>query len=363
MRGKLKHLISITAIIMTTSVLLTGCNGGASSSVNSYSDSMMSSGAEINNLNDGMGFEAGYYDEYEESETDTAISESIDESKKGTTQNKEGINLEKLVYSADMVVETMEYDDAVIKINEIIKNNNAIIESKNFYDGGHWDYEDGYKVSGERNLHITVRVPTERFDGFISDVGGAGNIKRMESRVDNISQQYYSSRAYLESYQNQLRELQGMYKRANTIEEMIRVEERIADVEAKILMLTTEIQSMDLDVEYSKVNIDIEEVIKYSEREMPADKRTFASRVWLECKDSWNSLIQFTENIILWFISAVWKIAILILVIMGIKKYVNRHNWKLTRKTKQERKSLKNKLMQQRNVSNNKENKEEHKDK
>lgn len=340
--------------MVIASILLTGCNGGTNS-VSSYNDSMMKSEVQMNSFSEGMGFDAGYYDEYEASES-AEVTESTEN--KDMAQNKEGINLEKLVYSADIAVETMEFDDTTEKINAIIKNNSGIIEQREFYDGGHWDYVDGYKISGERSLHITVRVPTERFDGFINDVGGVGNIKRMDSRVDNISQQYYSSKAYLESYQNQLKELQNMYKRTNTIEEMIKVEERIADVEARILMLTTEIQSMDLDVDYSKVNIDIEEVIKYSEREMPAEKRTFLNRVWLECKDSWHSLLTFIENLILWFISAVWKIAIFVLIVLGIKKYLNKHNKKLpkiTGRTKKERSAFKNKLMQQRDVSDNKE--------
>ena len=55
-----------------------------------------------------------------------------------------------------------------------------------------------------------------------------------------------------------------MYNRTGTITEMLEIEARISEVQAEINSLTTKIQSMDMDVTYSTVTIDIEEdTVKY----------------------------------------------------------------------------------------------------
>lgn len=357
-------------IILAMSLALVGCSGKSQNSavvqesIGMNSMSMSASDSIAGGASFDVGFN-GYTEDYnykaEGIELDSIETESVKES---VTNNRsssivDNINQEKLVYIADLRVETLDFDEAQKAIREKIDQYKGIIEDEQFYDGGYWDHYEGYRVSGERNVSITIRIPTEKYSQFMNEVNTIGNIVNARARVENISQQYYNSKAYLESYQNQLSVLQGMYNRAKTIEEMLQIEARISNVQAEILKLTTEIQSMDMDVAYSTINLQLSEVVKYSENPGVGDQRTFLDRLILECKDSWDSFLYFLESALFWFISSIWKIAIILGLVWVYMKFFRAKVKNRLKRDKKSSKSIKiNKLIKTKANESNEQNEE-----
>lgn len=169
------------------------------------------------------------------SASDSASGDTVDTESAADTENE--LNPEKLVYTASVELETKDFDAAVEQLNERLDEVGGIIQDENFYDDTPWEYYYGIyddsttrKVSGYKRLVTTVRIPTANLDAFLNDIGGIGHVTSSSSYVSNITQEYYSTKSYLESYQNQLDVLLGMYEQCETIDEMITVEQRISEV-------------------------------------------------------------------------------------------------------------------------------------
>lgn len=270
------------------------------------------------------------------STSDTASGDATD-TESAAAENE--LNPEKLVYTASVELETKDFDAAVEQLNERLDEVGGIIQDENFYDDTPWEYYYGIyddsttrKVSGYKRLVTTVRVPTANLDAFLNDIGGIGHVTSSSSYVSNITQEYYSTKSYLESYQNQLDVLLGMYEQCETIDEMITVEQRISEVQAEINQLTTRISSYDRDVAYSTVTITMTEVTEYSDTPREQEEKSFGEKVIERVINSWHTMLDVLEHLLYFIIDIMWLL-IIIGIILTLVIVINRkHKKKLMAK-------------------------------
>ena len=156
----------------------------------------------------------------------------------------------------------------------------------------------------------------------MGSIGDIGHILSSNSSVDNITQQYYESKATLESYQNQLKYLQEMYGKADNIQDMLTINDRITEVNGKIKQLTTEIKTMDNQVEYSTVNIKITEVVEFNPTEREKEKEGFGSKIINAWKDAWKGMTNGLQSIVIWLIRHIFGIIIFCTIVFGLYKLV-----------------------------------------
>ncbi len=107
--------------------------------------------------------------------------------------------------------------------------------------------------------------PTEKFEEFMSGGGEIGNVISRSSSAENISRVYNDVSVQIEALEKQQKRLLEMMDQANTIEDMIAVEDRLSQVQYELNSLKTHRQSMDTDVAYSTINVSLNEVRIYSE--------------------------------------------------------------------------------------------------
>ena len=330
----------ILALTLAALLALYGCTSSASESVSGSFDGNDNEYTEIYDA------DSGYYDK---STTMDAVSPSVStgssiggsslpgantaDNDADTAADTE-LNPEKLVYTATVELETKDFDNAVEQLSERLLMVGGIIQNENFYDDTPWEYYYGEydettyrKVSGYKRLVTTVRIPTASFDAFLDDVGGIGHVTNSSSYVSNITQEYYSTKSYLESYQNQLEVLLGMYEQCETIDEMITVEQRISEVQAEINQLTTRISSLDRDVAYSTVTITLSEVAEYSDTPREQEEKSFGQKVLERIVNSWDTMVKVLENLLYFLIDIMWLL-IFIGVILVLVITINRRRRK-----------------------------------
>lgn len=333
----------VIGLILTMAVMLSlaGCGSGS----DSYRDYVETNNAEYESNGDwGMSIAPGYgsYDEKSEIVTDeTAPIDPEFSVQDGGNTTSTVENQEKLVYSASVSIEVKYFDDSVSSLKNQVKELGGIVQTERFYDDEPFTAWEGSnysnKISGYKTFSTTVRIPTEKFTEFLERLNNVGHVKSSSSQVDNITQTYYNTKAYLESYQNQLAALQAMYKDAETIAEMLEIEARIADVQAEITSLTTHIQSMDLDVAYSTVSITIDEVVEYSDTPREYEQLSFLEKIQQRFINSWDNFLYVMENLVYFLIDIIWGllfIAILIPTLVLIHSKSNKKRGKINHKQK-----------------------------
>ena len=336
--------LAVYAAAVAAMLALSGCSSSATESINSYDNEY----SEIYDADSEIYYETSgsvVGESITSSIGGGLISGSTSDTASGDAADNEGaaaeneLNPEKLVYTASVELETKDFDAAVDQLNERLDEVGGIIQDENFYDDTPWEYYYGIyddsttrKVSGYKRLVTTVRIPTANLDAFLNDIGGIGHVTSSSSYVSNITQEYYSTKSYLESYQNQLDVLLGMYEQCETIDEMITVEQRISEVQAEINQLTTRISSYDRDVAYSTVTITMNEVTEYSDTPREQEEKSFGEKVIERVINSWHTMLDVLEHLLYFIIDIMWLL-IIIGIILTLVIVINRkHKKKLMAK-------------------------------
>ncbi len=347
-KENMKKLV-LCALLVMSMLALTACpsssgsDGKYAQAVNSYEGK-----GEYDFATDEAGVGYGYY---EESPAEDAPQYTSSETKIQDSEGLSEVNYEKLVYEADVRMEAKDFEEAVSALKDAVKENGGAVQNESFRDGSDWQYYSTYG-GRYRTYSATLRIPTANYDAFIGSFSGIGHVTSQNSYIKNISQEYYNSKAYLESYQNQLENLQAMYDKAQTIDEMMKIESRISDLNAQIMYLTTNIQSMDFDVAYSTVTVTVSEVVDYTEEPTPVQQSTFFDRLLLTIKYSWSDFLESMEDLLFWLIENLWRIIFAILIITGVVKLAKKkglgmpHPFKKRRERKAELEEIRKKAQE-----------------
>ncbi|MFV0528673.1 MAG: DUF4349 domain-containing protein [Lachnospiraceae bacterium] len=202
---------------------------------------------------------------------------------------------DKLVYTCDISLQTLEYDTTIKKINSQIQAFDGILQSQSESDSNTDWYMSGTTSSSSRNAYITVRIPTDTYEEFLESIEGNGKVINKSINVENISKTYYDTKSVIESLKIQEKRLLEMMEQSTNIEDMIAVEARLTEVQIQLNQYNTELASMDTDVEYSTINISVEEVLEYSVDGKQQKNNTFIDRLKNTISDSWSGFLTFLE--------------------------------------------------------------------
>ena len=248
---------------------------------------------------------------------------------------------QKIVYTCDMQVETLEYKDTVGKIRELINGAGGIISYENESDSNYqWYYSDA--GSGVMSLYLTVMIPAENYQQFVADVSETGKVLSKSMNAENITKNYGDTKALVESYQTELARLQTFMEKAETIEDMMAVEERISEVESELNRYKSELSLMDTNVQYSTVNLNVKEVKEYSPEVLP--DKTFGERMKEAFGDSWVVFGNFLETmltVIIYLLPFIIMLAVIVIIILAIVFSVRKkHRNDPERQAKKEKKRL-----------------------
>ena len=229
---------------------------------------------------------------------------------------------EKLVYRGSVNLETLKYEETVKAVREKISEYKGIIEQENSWDNDDsWTYTDGRKRTKNRTLSLTLRIPTESFQSFMNDMEGTAKVTSKSQSVENISRRYNDNSIEIEALRVQQERLLKMMDEAETVEEMIMVEERLSEVQTSLNQKLSYQSSMDKDVQYSTISLNVNEVQEYTPAKDELPVGNFGKRFVETVKDSCEYFIYFLQNLLL-FLIRIFPFAVVIgLIAYLIRKY------------------------------------------
>lgn len=164
----------------------------------------------------------------------------------------------KLIYRANIELESTEFDNALAGLNELVTKLGGYFESSRL---------DNY--SSYRYGNYTVRVPAKNFETFCTSVGELCQVNSISRSAEDVSEHYYDTESRLTTQKTKLARLQELLKQAEDMEDIITLESAISDTELTIEHLTGTLRKYDSLVGYSTVNISLNEVYKLTEVEQP----------------------------------------------------------------------------------------------
>ena len=160
---------------------------------------------------------------------------------------------EKIIYSADLELETKAFEDACKALDQAVKDL-----------GGRYDSRTLHQQGSYRSLRCTVRVPSERFQEFLDLAGGAAHVTYRSEYTENVGEAYYDSEARLATQRTKLERLRELLEQAAGLEDIILLEQALSETELQIEYLTGDLRRYDSLIDYSTVNVTLEEVYRLS---------------------------------------------------------------------------------------------------
>ena len=221
---------------------------------------------------------------------------------------------DKIIYSADATVETTDFDATVRRIDEMVESYGGWIESSSVNGANYGDIARG-RVS-TRSAYYTLRVPSDSFSAVMEKLSALGNIPYSSVYTDNISAQYYDAQARLDSLQTQEQSLNRLMEKAESVEDVIAIEEKLTEVRYSIESIQSTLRNWDRKLSYSSINLSVNEVEKYTPPTVVHPG--FLERLGMAIGDGFRSIGRFFTNLLLFLAEALPTLLLIAAVITAV---------------------------------------------
>ncbi len=171
-----------------------------------------------------------------------------------------------------------------------------------------------YEISNE----LTIRVPANRFDSLLSDLGGEAIFtKYMRIQSEDVTRQYVDATTRLKTKKEvRDRYVEILRNKARTAEEILKAEEQIGIVQEEIEAKEAELRFLKDQVAMSTIMLELYQAIEYRP-EPSAFHESFWSKLKTSLQDGWG----LAQGLVLFFFN-IWPIVILAIVIWWKRRWI-----------------------------------------
>lgn len=315
----------IAALAMAGVCLLSSCGDSAKMSNAFKSDTAQNVNGD---------YSADYYESPEEAAAEAESSDNSGDTAEPMSYKQsdvKAINPQMLVYSCDMSIDVLEFEQALDRFHGLIDKYKGFIESETYSDGGsssQWKYTDDKKW---KTLNAVIRIPSADYDAFCSDAEEIGDMRRKNASVQNLTTEYSDLKTTLSIYEAKEKRYLDLLKDITDEKEAISVESELTNIQIEIAKLKTRMNNIENDVAYSYINLTLNEVREYTAEPVVEKTDTFGQRLKNTVTRTWNGFLGFLERL-LFFIIEIFPylivFGIIIFIVVKLKKLFSKSNAK-----------------------------------
>ncbi len=258
-------------------------------------------------------YEAEAYD-YEESYDSYAETPAADNSTGDVdVQESAQSTNRKLIRTVSLNVETQEFEALRNDIESRIKALGGYVEDGYVYNG------NIYSEGSLREATMTVRIPSDKLDEFLNMVAENSNVVTQNESVRDVTLDYVDMDSRKSALKAEEKRLLEMLESADTVEDMIYIEDRLANIRYETESIESQLRTYDNLVDYSTVNLTISEVIKLTEVvEEPTVEPTVAERISKGFSESLEDVEDELTDFVVDFIVSLPYLAVIFLPIIVV---------------------------------------------
>lgn len=304
----------VTALILTAILALTLLSGcGASVGNKTFANEA----GYFYETSDSIYYDDIDYDFDEIAESDWSISETPITSGESVSATTEYVESErKIIKTRSIDMQTTEFDEFVRQFESAVKEYGGYVESAS---------QSGSKDAGRRYCNYVVRIPAEKFDEFTGKVGNLGTVTYSNEYIDDVTESYVDIEARLSSLDAQLEAYMKLMDKAESIEDILQIQQYISDVTYQIESYTARLNSYKSKIAYSTLSLDLSEVTRVT---VPTEKKTVWQRISANLSDNMYEIGEDFKDFFVGVVSAlpylviyaVFIVVIVIIVVVIVKK-------------------------------------------
>ncbi len=223
----------------------------------------------------------------------------------------------KIIKSGSISAKTEDYDTFLNDLSMKISSLSGFLESNN---------TEVYQIYDGNNLmygNLRIRIPQESFYELVDYLENTVEVRRKNINETDVTKEYYEKDNKVKNLEIQEQHLRELFEKANTVEEMLLIENELRRVRTDIDALNISLSDIDDRAAMSTINLEIEEVMTASLTLKTKDS------VWDRSKNGFintvNGIIRTVENFVVNIISSspilIPFIVICIIGFLKIRKY------------------------------------------
>ena len=209
---------------------------------------------------------------------------------------------DKIIYTARLTLETKDYDAARAALEQALADAGGWMENSS---------ESSYDDSS-RSLSMTLRVPAENYESFLTAAGQAASLVNRSESADDVTAQYTDVAgriANLEGQRDRLRELQAS---AGTLSDLLDIEAQLSDVQYQLESWQSQLDWYDDQIASCTVTVSLREVETYT----PTGE-TFLERLGAAFAEGWQNFVAGLASIAV-VLAGLWPVVVIVAAAVAV---------------------------------------------
>ena len=220
-------------------------------------------------------------------------------------------NAQKLIYNADLELETTSFDAAQDTLQAAVENTGAWLE---------YSEMNGSSEDQDRRLYYTVRVPVDNYRTFLEQAGQSGSVLSLNESAQDVTASYIDVEARIDSLEAQRERLAELAAQAETTADLLEIESQLSDVQYELESYTRQLRALDGQIAYSTVNVTLREVATLTPTGI-----TFPERLGDAFSGGWSAFVTFLQGLILTLVYLWPLLLIAAAVVFAARSLSRRH--------------------------------------
>lgn len=205
-----------------------------------------------------------------------------------------------------------------INSKEILKSSNDLKNLVESFKGYIiYSYETFNDLENNHSSY-TIRIPSKDINDFNDKLNTVGEITSINLSSDDLTESYNDNSSKLSALKIQEARLIELINKAETIEDLIVIEEKLVNVQSNIEFISNEIKNINTLVDYTTYNIEINSVIN------TPIKKNFISEIIYSFSDSLSLFILVLQTIIIKIIYLLPYVLVGLIIYFILKKYLKK---------------------------------------
>lgn len=187
-----------------------------------------------------------------------SVSDSLADQTSGSTETATPAN-QKLIRTLYLDAETEDMDTLLPQVEAKTAELGGYIEGREVYNGS------SYSGSRYRHASLTIRIPADKLDSFVSHVAENSNITSNRETTEDVTLKYVATESRITALQTEQTRLLELLAKAETMDDLLKIESRLTEVRAELEQVTSQLRLYDNLVDYGTIHLELSEVVEYTE--------------------------------------------------------------------------------------------------
>lgn len=224
----------------------------------------------------------------------------------------------KLIKTVSVQMETLQFDESYELLKQKVEAYGGYFESSDISQERY-----GYKL---KYGSFVIKIPAEKLEAFNQETEGVGNIINANESAVDVTVQYVDTTSHIEALETQQATLLNLLEKAESMEDILAVENALTSVRYELNYYQSLKQSYDHQVKFATVNLDLNEV----KEETAPEPVTIGSRMREGFVGSLNAMGRGFVNFLVGIVAAAPFLMVLavivVVVIIVCKVIIKKHN-------------------------------------